>query len=244
MTANGSRGRDKPAPPILGDGFNGPMTDALLPPGSTAVRRDVFDGRLWTAAPFRVLSADESTATVALWPGVVTLAATEFIESVRTGDDAIRSQALAAIASGAYQLGEWAWRWNGVVTELVPGRWFTVGRMYGPDGAFRFWYVNFERPPTWRGDGWDTFDLLVDLVVKPDGSRRWKDEDEYAQGRRLGLITDAEHAAVRAAREEAVALVETRSGLFSDDATAAWLPDPAWPLPVLPTTPHAIFRLL
>lgn len=206
------------------------------------MRRDVFDGRLWTASPYRVLSANESAATVTLWPGVATLAATEFIESVRTGDEAIREQALATIASGAYRLGEWVWRWNSVVTELVSGRWFTVGRMYGPDGTFRCWYVNFERPPTWRGDGWDTFDLLVDLVVEPDGSRRWKDEDEYAQGRRLGLVTDSEHSAVQTAREEAVALVEARRGLFSDDATAAWQPDPAWPLPALPTTPLTVFR--
>lgn len=221
---------------------NGTVTDAVLQLGSTAVRRDVFNGRLWTASPYRVLSADESTATVALWPGVGTLAAKEFIRSVRAGDGSIRDDALAAVASGAYQLGEWVWRWNSVVTELVSGRWFTIGRMYGPDGAFRSWYVNFERPAMWRGDGWDTFDLLVDLVVESDGSWRWKDEDEYAQGRRLGLVTDAEHTAVQAAREEVVALVEARSGLFSDEATAAWLPDPAWPLPALPTTPLTVFR--
>jgi hypothetical protein len=90
-----------------------------------------------------------------------------------------------------------------------------------------------QRPPVWRPDGWDTSDLALDLVVDPDGTRRWKDEDEYAHDLRLGLITDAEHAAVQGAREEAVALVEARGELFAESALGRWQPDPAWATPSL-----------
>jgi hypothetical protein len=72
-----------------------------------------------------------------------------------------------------------------------------------------------------------------DLVIHPDGTRRWKDEDEYAHHLRLGLITDTEHAAVEAAREEAVALVEARGDMFAESAPQHWLPDPAWATPSL-----------
>jgi hypothetical protein len=85
----------------------------------------------------------------------------------------------------------------------------------------------------WRPDGWDTSDLALDLVVDPDGPRRWKDEDEYAHHVRLGLITDAEHAAVQTAREEAVALVEARGEMFAESARQRWLPDPVWATPSL-----------
>ena len=88
--------------------------------------------------------------------------------------------------------------------------------------------------PTWQPDGWDTNDLAIDLVVNPDGTWRWKDEDEYAHSRRLGLITDAEHTAVQQARDQAVALIEARTGLFTGNATDRWLPDPTWPTPALP----------
>ncbi|MGW7199750.1 hypothetical protein [Streptomyces chryseus] len=40
----------------------------------------------------------------------------------------------------------------------------------------------------------------MDLVVDPDLSGwQWKDEDEYAHVRRLGIVADTEHQAVDAA---------------------------------------------
>lgn len=215
-------------------------TESLLPVGSTAVRRDVFRGRVWTEAPVRVLAADRGSVRTALWPGVVTLAAERFVASGGGRDKALRSAALDDLALGAWGMAEWVWRWTGVVTEVVSGRWFSVARMYNQDGALDCWYVNFERPPSWRVAGWDTMDLAVDLVVEPDGAWRWKDEDEYAQCRRLGLVTDVEHAAVWAAREEAVEAVRAREGLFGVDGgrgdgagAGRWLPDPAWLRPSL-----------
>jgi hypothetical protein len=47
------------------------------------------------------------------------------------------------------------------------------------------------------------------------------------------LITEAERAAVDAAREEAVALIEARGDLFAASAPQRWRPDPAWATPSL-----------
>jgi hypothetical protein len=69
--------------------------------------------------------------------------------------------------------------------------------------------------------------------VDPDGAWRWKDEDEYAHHRRLGIITDAEHLAVQAARGEAVALVEARGGMLAESASQRWLADSDWVTPSL-----------
>ena len=74
----------------------------------------------------------------------------------------------------------------------------------------------------------------MDLVVTPDLSAcRWKDEDEYAQGRRLGLIDDALHQHVDTARQQVIALIESRQGPFADN-WSSWKRDPAWPAPALP----------
>ena len=206
----------------------------LLAPGSIAVRRDLFRGRAWTRSPVRVLSADSSSAVTAVWPGIVTLAARRFVESGEGREKELRAAALDDLGSGEWDMAEWTWRRTGVVMEVVSDRWFTVSKMHGEDGALAYWYVNFERPPTWHASGWDTMDLAVDLVVEPDGAWRWKDEDEYEHCRRLGIVTDAEHAAVSQAREQAVALVEARAGLLGEDPANPWLPDPAWPRPTLP----------
>jgi hypothetical protein len=215
-------------------GVAGDLGSPVLPPGSTAVRRDLFRGRAWTRSPVRVLAADASAAVTAIWPGIVTLAAKRFVESGEGREKELRVAALDDLAGGVWDMAEWTWRRTGVVTEVVSGRWFTVSKMHAEDGPLAYWYVNFERPPAWHASGWDTMDLAIDLVVEPDGTWRWKDEDEYEHCRRLGIVGDAEHAAVSLAREEAVALVEARAGLLGDDPTHPWLPDLAWPRPTLP----------
>ncbi|CDR13005.1 DUF402 domain-containing protein [Streptomyces iranensis] len=93
-----------------------------------------------------------------------------------------------------------------------------------------------ERPTARTGDGFDTFDLTVDLVVAPDlTSWQWKDEDEYAHVRRLGIVTDTGHQAVDSARDQAFAMIEEHSGPFADAAAwSAWRWNPAWPAPHLP----------
>lgn len=74
----------------------------------------------------------------------------------------------------------------------------------------------------------------MDLVVTADLSAYcWKDEDEYAQGRRVGLIDDALHRRAEAARRHVISLVESRQGPFAG-GWSSWRPDPSWLLPALP----------
>lgn len=209
------------------------MSDRLLPAGSTAVVRGVFNGRVWYEQARRVLDAEGSSVTTARWPGSAIRMMPFYVESLRTGSGVPRERARQARAQGDWLLVDSVWRLTGVVEQVASGRWFSVSRMFGVGGAMLCWYVNFERPPSWRGDGWDTCDLDLDLVVEPDGSWRWKDEDEYEHGRRLGLITDAEHKAVHQARDEAVAMIEARSGMFAESTGECWMPDPTWAMPSL-----------
>jgi predicted RNA-binding protein associated with RNAse of E/G family len=209
------------------------VTDRLLPVGATAVVRGVFRGLPWYEQAVRILESGASSVTAARWPGAATREISFYAQSLQTGDHALRETAREALARGDWELVNSAWQWTGVVERVISGRWFSVSRMFDSGGALLCWYVNFQRPPVWRPDGWDTSDLALDLVVDPDGTRRWKDEDEYAHHLRLGLITDAEHAAVQAAREEAVALVEARGEMFAESARQHWLPDPAWATPSL-----------
>jgi hypothetical protein len=94
-----------------------------------------------------------------------------------------------------------------------------------PHWEVEHWYVNFERPLERTELGVDTFDWKLDLIVHPDGSYRWKDEDELEQAAALGLL-DADE--VRA--EAADVLAEWPFPTGWED----WRPDPAWPAPQLP----------
>jgi Protein of unknown function (DUF402) len=207
-------------------------------PGETVVRRDVFGGSVWSAHALRALEDRADALVTACRPGAETLMATTFIESQPTGDDATRKQALPDLAAGRWQLDRWLWRDTALLMWNRPGAYFSVNAFYDTaDGhRMRCWYVNFERPARRTAIGFDTFDLLVDLVVEPDLSAwRWKDEDEYAQGRRLGVVNDTDHRAVDEARGQVLAMIEDREGPFAGDSRwPRWRSEESWPAPRLP----------
>ena len=173
-----------------------------------AVWRDVHRGRVWRAQACRIV--EDSAETVALWipagaPG-----------RVPNGGLRIPGEAweLAAKANGRDQ-----------ICVARPGRAHSIYVHWTAGGGLDYWYVNFERPLCRSPVGFDTFDEKLDLIVRPDGSYVWKDEDELEQAAALGLL-DAD--AVRA--EARRVLEEWPFPTGWED----WRPDPSWPIPQLP----------
>jgi hypothetical protein len=129
--------------------------------------------------------------------------------------------------------------WRGDVLMLHPPAaaysvWFFFT---GPAGGFGGWYVNLERPSgRWVNDdglvGIDTIDYDLDIVVAPDRSWRWKDEDEFADHLAVPeTYWCDDESAVRASGWEVVKLIE--AGEFPFDGTALdFRPDPQWMVPV------------
>ena len=106
-----------------------------------------------------------------------------------------------------------------------PGRAHSIYLFVDRDDAFEHWYVNFEEPLRRALIGFDTFDHKLDLIVLPDGTYRWKDEDELEQAAALGIVDAAE---VWAEAERVLEEWPFPTG-WED-----WRPDPAWPIPQLP----------
>jgi hypothetical protein len=98
-------------------------------------------------------------------------------------------------------------------------------------GEFTGWYVNLEDPVRRWDDGAiggvDTADHALDILVEPDRSWRWKDEDELAAKTGHPDYWDAAGAAqIRRNGEAVVELIE--AGKFPFDGTWCDLrPDPA-----------------
>jgi hypothetical protein len=210
--------------------------------GETAVRRDVFRQKVWSAHAFHVVEDSAEALVVGCPPGADVLAPTTWIEWLLTGDVETRTRALPHLADGSWQLGRWSWRDTAHLQWVPPDTWFSVNAFYDVSDGHRLtnWYVNFQRPMHRTDLGFDTFDLLLDLVVAPDLSRwDWKDEGEYAHGRRLGVVGEADHRAVERARGQAVAMIEERRGPFATEANwRAWQPGPDRPAPSLPGGIH------
>jgi hypothetical protein len=128
-------------------------------------------------------------------------------------------------------LGSWD-RWNTLFLH-VPGEWRATWVMWTPDWQFLGWYVNLQEP-LWRtGWGFDIRDLQLDILVAPDRSWRWKDEDDFQRSIDCGVIC-AEYAAnTRASAAEAIEAIESGVAPF-DQSRTSWRPDANWRPPVLP----------
>jgi hypothetical protein len=203
--------------------------------GKTVVRRDVYRGRVWSEQALRVIADTGEVLVTACRPGAEALWPSLYTES-RAGDDrAVRTAAFDVMATGEWELAPGLWQDTELLLWKPAGEWFSVNAFFTGTGL-RNWYVNFEHPTTRTDDGFDTFDLAVDLVIDPDLSTlTWKDEDEYAHVRRLGIVSDTEHRAVELARAQVVAMLDERAGPFADaDRWAAWRWELAWPAPCLP----------
>lgn len=122
-----------------------PAGRPLFAVGSTAVRRDTLDGRIWTAAPHRVLADDGAELVLGCWPGIEMLAPTTWTAWLRTGDAGVRRQAIPNLAARRWELEPWTWRDTSVRSWTGAGQYWSVHRFSGRDDAAR-WYVNFELP--------------------------------------------------------------------------------------------------
>ena len=126
------------------------------------------------------------------------------------------------------------WQVHHVLWLLRLGVAHALGLFWNADWEFRGWYVNLQAPTQLDGERFDTTDLALDVSVDPDGSWRWKDEDDFAEAQELGILDAPAAAEVRAEGERVIAAKPWPTG-WED-----WRPPPEWgPLP-LPGDWHVV----
>jgi hypothetical protein len=91
------------------------------------------------------------------------------------------------------------------------------------------WYVNLQEPLRRMHVGFDTADHLLDLWRLPSGDWRWKDEHELEDSVARGYLSAVDAEDIRAEGERVIAADAFPTGWEDFE------PDPAWPVPRLPT---------
>lgn len=132
---------------------------------------------------------------------------------------------------------EWAFRdvaWDVDTLVLVrEGDWHAVWVSWLESGEHWGWYVNLQLPYRRTSCGIETMDLVLDVIVDPDGTCRWKDEDELETFVARGVFEPALAARIR---EEALVVVgrAQRGEPPFVGPWPEWRPDPTWTTPALP----------
>ena len=131
--------------------------------------------------------------------------------------------------------GRKSWHGNGVLMIQKPEEHHAIWHFWeGPDRRFAGWYINVQTAFLRTSIGYDTQDLEVDFVVRPDGTGRLTDldllEDRVAEGRFSCELAAwiREYASDLAGRLEA-------GQRWWDPEWADWVPEERWSNPTLPT---------
>ena len=177
--------------------------------GAVVALREVWHGRVWKARPWIVV--EDTPELLVLW---------------------IPRGAQTVLPTNDLPIGRWAFRRSSFRTNALrltrPRPAHSILLFFNDAGAFERWYVNLEGPLVRSAVGFDLDDLFLDLLVEPDGSYSWLDEDELEQAVAAGLLTEEDAAGAR--REGERVLTEWPFPTGWED----FRPDPRWKPPRLP----------
>lgn len=148
----------------------------------------------------------------------------------------LHGAAPAELAAVKTTLSHYEFRFN-TLSLTPPEADHSVMWFFNPEGRFDRWYINLQRPAAWWRDGTasgvDIVDQTLDVLVEPDRTWRWKDEQSFtARTGHPPFHTAAEAEAIRAAGRRLIG--EAVAGRFPFDGTwCDFRPDPSWtPLPL------------
>lgn len=186
-----------------------------------------LDGSLGSVTPSRVLT-DDGAQLICWIPDGTRVRATRLADGRHQRDapltERFRIPRIPVLSS-----------WQGYANlRLVDEvNWSSVWWFFNTDGTFRNWYVNLEIP-LGRGPAHvDRVDGVLDVVVYPDLTWKWKDEDEAEEAVSAGLFTPEDMERLRAEGKRMIALAE--QGAYPFDGTwCDFVPPPGWPAPQLP----------
>jgi len=191
--------------------------------GDPILLREIFRGRIWVARPATVVRDDSRLIAAYLAPGM---------RWKRPVDSATGER--MRMPATSWRLQDAVWERSRWLQLFEPGvahaihLWWSV-----PEWRFAGWYVNLQEPFRRSALGLNYMDHMLDIVVDPDLSWRWKDEDELDEAVSIGLVTQAWADEVRREGERVIERLEARSSPFCD-GWESWHPDPSWPVPELP----------
>jgi predicted RNA-binding protein associated with RNAse of E/G family len=141
-----------------------------------------------------------------------------------------RANVMREVAAGREQTALVPWHTNRVVWLMPFNGAHAVGHSWNDArDEFAGYYINLQAPLRRTPIGYDSFDHVLDIVVAPDGSWRWKDEDEFEEAIQLRLFTPNEAADIRAEGERVI----TRLSNLLPTGWELWRRPPHWSVSTL-----------
>lgn len=192
--------------------------------GATIVMRGIMDERFQAGGivdvkPVTVVA--DNDRLVALWCPL----ATPTMRSVPTDPTKPRPW-----TADQCRLVPSTWRWRHALLLHHPGQRWSTWLTWSSAWEFSGWYVNLQSLLCRTAIGFDVRDHQLDVVVAPDRSWAWKDEDDLRRAVDLGQFREDEAASIRRDGEAAISAIEIAGAPFGDE-WRDWRPPTDWLIP-------------
>lgn len=204
----------------------------VFPVGDAIVVEERWHDLPWSAEPHRVVAS--SPAELMTWMPAGTVAVRTSNRGLPGTEQLSRDQRkLTALADR---------RVRPIETIETPNklywwrsdRWSRVNLGWHPDtGDFMGWYVNFEQPVAATPTGVWGKDLVLDLLVAPDGTYSMKDQADFDEAIHRGIVPGELRGTFAAEADTVLAELAEGSGPFAERSTS-FRPDADWLAPQLP----------
>ena len=199
-------------------------------PGETVVHQEFWRGRLWAARPLTVV--EDTGDRLVLWMPQGTVRKVPTTPPGRPDPPVRKDKVIANLDRCDWVLGEHVWDVSSLWI-VRPGDWHAVWVSWLASGDHLGWYVNLQMPYRRTAIGIEAMDLMLDVVVEPDLTWAWKDDDEFAEILERGIFDQDTGARVRREAEDVIRGIGDGDGRFAEP-WPSWRPDPSWSRPVLP----------
>jgi protein associated with RNAse G/E len=197
-------------------------------PGEVVSWRGVFNGRVWHVQPTIVVSDSSEEIVLTLLPGTECIADENYPKGKKFG------KRRWEFKDNDWKLEKYTWRTNRLLLLFEPEKYYSTIYFWN-DASHEFlcYYINFQCPFQRTDCGVDTLDLDLDLIIRPDFSIEWKDEDDYRKAIEHNAMSTEWIQGIENAKTEILERLEKR--LYPlDGAWLDWNPDPRWSPPKLP----------
>lgn len=194
----------------------------MLSPGEPVLCRKLWHGTVMTAVPMRVISDAPARTVLYQAPDTAFRGA-----RTRTGMK-VRDRSEGWVSM------DLIWAGGSLIRIVEPCAWQSVDVEFDAAGNFSGWYVNFQEPVRRTALGFDTVDLVLDLMVAADGTWSLKDEEDFEHAASTGQLQHHTADQVRVAAARMISVVEDGGPPFSEKHWLTWRPPPHWTVPGLP----------
>ena len=197
-------------------------------PGDVIAWRGIYRQRVWHVQPTIVVKDSPEEIVLTLLPGTECIAPEGYLQGKQS--DKRRWN----FKDKYWDWEKYAWRTNRLLILLESDKFYSTMYFWNhATNEFLCYYINFQVPYERGTNSVDTLDLDIDLIINPDFSFAWKDEDDYQKAIGHEIISPEWVKGIEVAKGDVFDKLDRRQYPF-DGAWLNWMPDPNWAPPKLP----------